>query len=46
LGDLSLTFVKNSSVDLTIAWAGGGVDSEFGNAPTSLSLGLEVKIFF
>ncbi len=45
-GDLALTFVKNSSVDLTVAWAQGGSESEFGNAPTKLCLGLEVKVFF
>lgn len=45
-GDLALTFVKNSSVDLTVAWAQGGSESEFGNAPTRLCLGLEVRVFF
>ncbi len=45
-GDLALTFVKNTSIDLTVAWAQGGPDSEFGNAPTTLCLGLEVRVFF
>ena len=45
-GDLSLTFVKDTSVDLTASWAGGGADSEFGNSPTRLCLGLELKVFF
>jgi hypothetical protein len=44
--DLSLTYVKDTSIDLTTAWASGGEDSEFGNAPAKLSLGLEAKVFF
>lgn len=44
--DLSLTYVKDSSIDLTLAWAAGGEDSEFGNAPAKLNLGLEAKVFF
>jgi hypothetical protein len=44
--DLALTYVKNSSIDLTAAWARGSADSEFGNAPAALSLGLQVKVFF
>lgn len=45
-GDLSLTFVKDSSVDLVADWARGGPDSEFGNALSSLSFGLQAKVFF
>jgi len=45
-GDLGLIFVKDTSVDLTASWAGGGADSEFGNSPTRLCLGLELKVFF
>jgi hypothetical protein len=44
--NLSFAFVKDSEVDLTCAWARGGADSEFGNAPAALSLGLEAKVFF
>jgi hypothetical protein len=44
--DLALTYVKNSSIDLTAAWAAGSADSEFGNASAALSLGLQVKVFF
>ena len=45
-GDISFTYVKDTSVDLTCAWAAGGDDSEFGNTQAKLSLGLEVKVFF
>lgn len=45
-GALSLGFVKDSAVDLSVNWAGGGAESEFGNAPSKLSLGLEVKVFY
>jgi hypothetical protein len=41
-----MSFVKNSSVGLSTAWASGAADSEFGNAPARLSLGLEMKVFF
>ena len=44
--DLSLTFVKDTSIDATLAWAAGGPDSEFGNDPVGLCLGLEAKVFF
>jgi hypothetical protein len=44
--DLSLAFVKDSSVDLSCSWARGVEDSEFGNVPAKLSLGLELKVFF
>jgi len=44
--DLSLTFVKDTSIDATLAWAAGGPDTEFGNDPVNLCLGLEAKVFF
>jgi len=40
------TFVKDSEVDLTVTWAHGGPDTEFGNAPASLGVTLDVKVFF
>jgi hypothetical protein len=45
-GDLSLTFIKDTSIDLTVDWAEGGPYSEFGNTPSSLSLGIQAKVFF
>lgn len=44
--DLSLAFVKDSSVDLTASWARGEVYTEFGNTPADLTLEVEVKVFF
>ncbi len=45
-GDLALTHVKDSSVDLSANWADGGKETEFGNVPARLSFGLELKVFF
>jgi hypothetical protein len=45
-GGVSLGFVDDASIDLSADWFRGGGESEFGNAPTSLSLGLEMKVFF
>jgi hypothetical protein len=45
-GLLSLGLISDTSIGLSAAWAQGGEDSEFGNSPTRLSLGLEVKVFF
>jgi hypothetical protein len=45
-GGVGLSFVKDSSVDLSVNWAKGGEESEFGNSPASLSYGLELKVFF
>ena len=46
MGGITTTFVKDSSVDLTVSWAHGGADTEFGNVPSALSMILEVKVFF
>ncbi|HVO39233.1 MAG TPA: hypothetical protein VMV03_09430 [Spirochaetia bacterium] len=40
------TFVKDSEVDLTVTWAHGGPDTEFGNAPATVGVTLDVKVFF
>jgi hypothetical protein len=40
------TFVKDSEVDLTVTWAHGGPDTEFGNAPAAVGVTLDVKVFF
>ena len=45
-GGLQTAFVTDSSVDLTVSWAHGGADTEFGNTPAGLSAGLEVKVYF
>jgi hypothetical protein len=45
-GNVDIALVKNSSVGLGANWAQGGDDSEFGNAPSALSLDLEMKVFF
>jgi len=45
-GGITTAFVKDSSIDLTVQWAHGDTDTEFGNVPTALSLLLEVKVFF
>jgi hypothetical protein len=45
-GGITTTFVKDSSVDLTVNWAHGGKDTEFGNAPSVLSVALDVKVYF
>jgi hypothetical protein len=45
-GGLSLGFVDDASIDLSAAWFAGDDESEFGNAPNSLSLKLEMKVFF
>jgi hypothetical protein len=45
-GGISLGFVDDSSIDLSADWFSGNDESEFGNAPTSLSLRLEMKVFF
>jgi hypothetical protein len=45
-GGVGLGFVENSSVDLSVNWAEGGSESEFGNLPSKLAMGLELKVFF
>jgi hypothetical protein len=45
-GGLSLGFVDDASIDLSADWFSGDGESEFGNAPSSLAFGLEVKVFF
>ena len=40
------TFVTDSSVELGLNWASGGSQTEFGNAPTSLSGSLTVRVYF
>ena len=45
-GGITTTFVKDSEVDLTVTWAHGGADTEFGNTPASLAVTLDVKVFF
>jgi hypothetical protein len=45
-GGISLGFVDDASIDLGADWFSGSDESEFGNAPTSLSLRLEMKVFF
>jgi hypothetical protein len=45
-GGITTTFVKDSSVDLMLVWAHGGDGTEFGNAPSALSVALDVKVYF
>jgi hypothetical protein len=45
-GKITTGFVEDSSVDLSVSWAHGGADSEFGNTPTALSAALEMKVYF
>ena len=45
-GGITTTFVKDSSVDLTVDWAHGGNGTEFGNAPSTVSVALDVKVYF
>ncbi len=45
-GGISTSFVEDSSLDLTVNWAHGGGDTEFGNVPSQLSTTLEVKVYF
>ena len=43
---LITSFVDDSSVELGLAWAEGGADSEFGNVPAHLAGTLTVRVFF
>lgn len=45
-GGVTTTFVKDSEVDLTVTWANGGPDTEFGNTLSSVAVTLDVKVFF
>ncbi|MGD0725180.1 MAG: hypothetical protein ABSB63_06405 [Spirochaetia bacterium] len=45
-GGITTTFVKDSSVDLTVNWAHGGEGTEFGNTPSAVSVALDVKVYF
>jgi len=45
-GGITTTFVKDSSVDLTVDWAHGGNGTEFGNSPSAVSIALDVKVYF
>ena len=45
-GGITTTFVKDSEVDLTVTWAHGGTNTEFGNTLASLAVTLDVKVFF
>jgi hypothetical protein len=45
-GGITTAFVKDSSVDLTVRWAHGAGDTEFGNVPAALCVALEVKVYF
>jgi hypothetical protein len=38
--------VKDSSAELSAAWAHGGAETEFGNAPAGLIATLTVRVFF
>ena len=43
---VTTSFVKDSTVDLSVAWAAGGRASEFANLAPAVSAALELKIFF
>jgi hypothetical protein len=43
---ISTTFVKDSSVDLSVTWAAGDSSSEFGNLAVAVGAELKVSIFF
>jgi hypothetical protein len=43
---ITTTFVKDSSVDLSVTWAAGGVNTEFGNLSSAVRAELQVKIYF
>jgi hypothetical protein len=45
-GGVTTAFVKDSSVDLAVVWANGAPGAEFGNAPATLAVALDVKVFF
>ena len=45
-GGVTTTFVKDSEVDLTVTWAHGGADTEFGNTLASVGVTIDVKVFF
>ncbi len=45
-GGLSLGFVDNASIDLAADWFSGDAESEFGNMPAELTLGLKLSVFF
>ncbi|HVP18501.1 MAG TPA: hypothetical protein VMU36_05845 [Spirochaetia bacterium] len=45
-GGVTTTFVKDSEVDLTVTWANGGPETEFGNALSSVAVTLDAKVFF
>ncbi len=45
-GGVTTTFVKESEVDLTVTWANGGPDTEFGNMLSTVAVTLDVKVFF
>lgn len=45
-GGVVTTFVKDSEVDLTVTWANGAGDTEFGNVLAPFSATVDVKVFF
>jgi hypothetical protein len=45
-GGITTTFVEDSSVDLSVSWAHGGQNTEFGNALADLTATLAVRVFF
>jgi hypothetical protein len=46
IGTLSTSFVEDSSVELSAAWANGAAETEFGNAPAGLIATLTIRVFF
>jgi len=45
-GGITTAFVKDSEVDLTMTWAAGGAETEFGNLLSRVAASLDVKVFF
>jgi len=45
-GGIITTFVKDSEADLTVTWANGGSNTEFGNVLANIAVTIDVKVFF
>jgi len=45
-GGIITTFVKDSEADLTVTWANGGGNTEFGNVLSHVAVTIDVKVFF
>ncbi len=45
-GGVTTSFVKDSAINLTLSWANGEQQSEFGNLPSALSATLDVIVYF